>query len=30
MKILVPVDASEAALAPFSYLESLARAGVAL
>jgi nucleotide-binding universal stress UspA family protein len=30
MKILVPVDASEAALAPVPYLESLARAGVAL
>jgi nucleotide-binding universal stress UspA family protein len=30
MKILVPVDASEAALAPLSYLESLARAGVPL
>lgn len=30
MKILVPVDASEAALAPVAYLESLARAGVAL
>ena len=28
MKILVPVDASEAALAPLSYLESLARSGV--
>ena len=30
MKILVPVDASEAALAPISYLESLARSGVQL
>jgi nucleotide-binding universal stress UspA family protein len=30
MKILVPVDASEAALAPLSYLESLARSGVPL
>ena len=30
MKILVPVDASEAALAPVTYLESLARAGVEL
>ena len=30
MRILVPVDASEAALAPLSYLESLARAGVPL
>jgi nucleotide-binding universal stress UspA family protein len=30
MKILVPVDASEAALAPMSYLEALARSGVAL
>lgn len=30
MKILVPVDASEAALAPVAYLESLARAGVEL
>ena len=30
MKILVPVDASEAALAPVAYLESLARAGVDL
>ena len=28
MKILVPVDASEAALAPIEYLESLTRAGV--
>jgi nucleotide-binding universal stress UspA family protein len=30
MKILVPVDASEAALAPMPYLESLARSGVQL
>ena len=30
MKILVPVDASEAALAPVAYLESLRNAGVAL
>ena len=30
MKILVPVDASEAALAPIAYLEALARAGVPL
>ena len=30
MKILVPVDASEAALAPISYLEELARSGVKL
>jgi nucleotide-binding universal stress UspA family protein len=30
MKILVPVDASEAALAPIGYIESLARAGVPL
>ena len=30
MKILLPVDASEAALAPVAYLESLARSGVAL
>lgn len=30
MKILVPVDASEAALAPVAHLQSLARAGVAL
>jgi nucleotide-binding universal stress UspA family protein len=30
MKILVPVDTSEAALAPISYLESLARSGVQL
>ena len=30
MKILVPVDASEAALAPIPYLESLARSGVQL
>jgi nucleotide-binding universal stress UspA family protein len=30
MKILVPVDASEAALAPVAYLETLARAGVDL
>ena len=30
MKILVPVDASEAALAPISYLETLARSGVQL
>jgi len=30
MKILVPVDASEAALAPIGYLEALARAGVPL
>ena len=30
MKILVPVDASEAALAPIPYLETLARAGVQL
>jgi nucleotide-binding universal stress UspA family protein len=30
MKILVPVDASEAALAPVTYLETLARAGVPL
>jgi nucleotide-binding universal stress UspA family protein len=30
MKILVPVDASEAALAPISYLETLARSGVPL
>ena len=30
MKILVPVDASEAALAPVAYLESLVRAGVPL
>jgi nucleotide-binding universal stress UspA family protein len=30
MKILMPVDASEAALAPVTYLESLARAGVEL
>ena len=28
MKILVPVDASDAALAPVPYLESLARSGV--
>jgi nucleotide-binding universal stress UspA family protein len=30
MKILVPVDASSAALAPIPHLEALARAGVAL
>ena len=30
MKILVPVDASEAALAPIPYLEALTRAGVKL
>jgi nucleotide-binding universal stress UspA family protein len=30
MKILVPVDASEAALAPIPYLESLTRSGVQL
>jgi nucleotide-binding universal stress UspA family protein len=30
MKILVPVDASAAALAPIPYLETLARAGVEL
>ena len=30
MKILVPVDASEAALAPLSYLDSLQRSGVPL
>ena len=30
MKILVPVDASEAALAPIGYLEALQRAGVQL
>jgi nucleotide-binding universal stress UspA family protein len=30
MKILIPVDASEAALAPLSYVDSLARAGVPL
>lgn len=30
MKVLVPVDASGAALAPVAYLETLARSGVAL
>jgi nucleotide-binding universal stress UspA family protein len=30
MKILVPVDASDAALAPMAYLEALARSGVKL
>lgn len=30
MKILIPVDASAAALAPIAYLESLVRSGVAL
>ncbi|HEY8250060.1 MAG TPA: universal stress protein [Burkholderiales bacterium] len=30
MKVLVPVDASEAALAPIGYLETLARSGVPL
>ena len=30
MKILVPVDASDAALAPIGYLEALARSGVRL
>src|SRR5262245_33283340 len=30
MKILVPVDASDAALAPIPYLESLKRSGVAV
>src|SRR5688500_5723452 len=30
MKILVPVDASAAALAPIEYLEALARSGVQL
>ena len=30
MKILVPVDASQAALAPLDYLETLARSGVQL
>ena len=30
MKILVPVDASVAALAPIEYLEALARSGVQL